>query len=44
MLDLPGECDLSAYVNFMSLASAAQKVPGSKIIKLLNFYDMIYLL
>lgn len=29
-LDFPGECDLSAYVNFMSLATAAKKVPGSQ--------------
>lgn len=34
MLDYPGECDLSAYVNFMSLASAAKKIEGSKIKKI----------
>ena len=31
LLDYPGECDLSAYVNFMSLASVAKKVDGSNV-------------
>lgn len=31
MLEYPGECDLSAYVNFMSLSAVAQKIPDSKI-------------
>lgn len=30
MLDYPGECDLSAYVNFLNLSASAEKVEGSK--------------
>jgi NADH dehydrogenase [ubiquinone] 1 alpha subcomplex assembly factor 7 len=35
ILNKPGECDISAYVNFLALARAAQLVPGIKVPELI---------
>ena len=36
ILNKPGDCDLSAYVNFMALEQAALKVEGIKVPELLT--------